>query len=125
MSWKYSQSTGKLHHEASYVGKGYSGAGKTKEEGRNNPEMESVKDQGPIPKGKYHIGEAYDDPGNLGPKVMPLTPIGHNALDRTLFRIHGDSIADPGNASNGCVILSPDIRKQISDSPDDIFEVVP
>ena len=34
---------------------------------------------------------------------MNLTPLGHNALGRTGFMIHGNNVQD--NASQGCVIL--------------------
>jgi hypothetical protein len=43
-----------------------------------------------------------------------LTPDGHEAHGRTEFLIHGDSVDAPGTASEGCIILSPAIRKKIA-----------
>jgi len=92
------------------VATGYAGKG----EGKNNPAMEKEKNVGPIPKGLYKIGKPREWRGM--PNVFDLTPDGHDALGRTEFLIHGDSKKNPGNASEGCIILGPDIRKQIADS---------
>lgn len=54
---------------------------------------------------------------------MNLTPLGHNALGRTGFMIHGNNIQD--NASQGCVILGPTIRQQIAASNDHVLTVHP
>jgi hypothetical protein len=110
--WLYSQTTGTV--KLGTVIKrwtGYSGFG----EGRNNPVLETVHDLGPIPKGLYAIGPVYDDP-HLGPCVMHLTPIGHDAHDRTLFRIHGDNATH--DASHGCIILPKQLREEIAASTD-------
>jgi hypothetical protein len=53
---------------------------------------------------------------------MNLTPIGHNALSRTAFRIHGNNQAN--NASTGCIILDLHFRQQIAASSDRTLEVV-
>lgn len=96
---------------------GYSGHG----EGRNNPEMEGVADIGPIPRGLYRIIKpAYSDK-KLGPMVMKLEPIDHDALGRSLFRIHGNNHTD--DASHGCPVLGPIGRGQIAASEDDELEV--
>ena len=43
----------------------------------------------------------------MGPYVLPLTPLTvNNMFGREGFFIHGDSIDNPGNASNGCVVLN-------------------
>lgn len=55
--------------------------------------------------------------------MLPLKAYGHTALGRTAFQIHGDKIADPGNASTGCIILGPTIRPKIANSGDDILKV--
>lgn len=55
---------------------------------------------------------------------MHLTPQGHNAHGRTRLEIHGDSLSHPGRASSGCIILPLAIRQQISNSGDDILDVV-
>jgi hypothetical protein len=40
--------------------------------------------------------------------------VGHNARGRTLFRIHGDSVKQPGEASSGCIILGRTLREAIN-----------
>jgi type VI secretion system (T6SS) effector TldE1-like protein len=122
MSWTYSQSTGQLQHNGVVVGTGYSGAGTSPANGRNNSALQNVRDQGPIPQGQWRIGPAHSHP-HKGPTVMRLTPVGHNAFDRSGFLIHGNNAAN--NASQGCIILGPAIRHQISSSGDTTLNVVP
>lgn len=120
MPWTYSQSTGQLHRDGAVVGTGYSGAGTTTAEGRNNPAMQGQADTGPIPRGEYSIGASHYST-NTGPATLNLTPVGHNALGRTAFRIHGNNAAN--NASHGCIILPPAIRQQIANSGDTVLNV--
>ena len=117
MGWKYSQSSGKLSHNGSYMATGYSGAGTCK----NVPNCEHKPNVGPIPRGAWRIG-GYD--GSKGPLTIDLEPVGHNAHGRTLFRIHGDSISNPGTASEGCIIMPRSVRQKIVKSADKILEVV-
>lgn len=92
----------------------YSGKGQYK----NNPTYDELMDWGPIPKGVYRIG----DPVNTvthGPFVLPLTPDAANLMHgRSGFLIHGDSIVDPGNASEGCIIVNRTTREKIAASGD-------
>jgi Protein of unknown function (DUF2778) len=111
MTWTYSQSAGSVRFKGAIQGQGYSGYGP----GRNNPAMEAIANTGPIPKGRYKIGPSYDDE-HLGPCVMHLDPIGHDALGRSEFRIHGNNKTN--DASHGCIILGPDLRHVISHSED-------
>jgi len=106
----YHQSTGKLTLDDREIGKGYSGKG----DGKNNPDKEDVKKVGPIPQGLYTIGKARDY--KKMPDCFDLTPDGHDAHGRSEFLIHGDSKTDPGNASEGCIILGPEVRKKIAES---------
>lgn len=122
MPWTYSQSTGQLRHNGILVGTGYSGAGTSAASGRNNPAMQGAINQGPIPTGQYHIGAAFNHP-QKGPNSMMLTPIGHNALGRSGFMIHGNNVQN--NASHGCIILGPVIRQQITYSGDAQLTVQP
>lgn len=115
--WTYSQRTGELDHDSVFEGLGYSGKG----EGRNNPEMEAVASEGPIPAGLYSIANSRTSE-RLGPVVMNLDPIGHAALGRTLFRIHGDNARH--DASDGCIILGRTIREAIANSQDKELLVV-
>jgi Protein of unknown function (DUF2778) len=99
---------------------GYSGKGASK----NDPAQQCVVDLGPIPRGTYAMGPAMDHP-RLGPVAIPLTPDPHNNMcNRSGFYIHGDKVSDPGNASDGCIILSRSSREAINSSADKILEVV-
>jgi|SRR5579863_3957749 len=111
MPWNYSQSTGSLTRDGHFVAAGYSGAGT----GRNNPTLEAVPNVGPIPRGLYRIGPRFDAV-KQGPCVMRLTPLGHDALGRDGFLIHGDNLTH--DASTGCVILPHQTREAIAASPD-------
>jgi hypothetical protein len=104
--------TGSLYREAKFLGTGYSGKGKTKDYGRNNPDMVSIAGAGPIPPGVYQIGSAHKSP-NTGPMTFDLTPLDPSKVyGRSLFRIHGNN--DSNNASHGCIILGPVLRADIA-----------
>lgn len=115
----YEQSTGRMLHDGAEIGVGYSGRG----DGKNNPDMEDVQGVGPIPRGQWRIGAAYQHP-HLGPVVMNLDPMGFNPYGRSAFRIHGDSISHPGEASDGCIILPRPVRQMIASSSDKVLMVV-
>ena len=119
MGWVYSQRTGEISNNGIVIGRGYSGLGL----GKNNPHMQNVGFTGPIPRGVYCIGRVYHSIGK-GPITMKLIPIGHSALGRTLFRIHGDNQKMNFTASEGCIILSRPIREKIANSGDTRLEVV-
>ena len=109
MSWVYSQSTGQLKFGEQLIGTGYSGCG----DGKNNSSCESIRDFGPIPVGWYTIGAPFDSRDHV-PYVMHLTPESTNEMyGRGGFLIHGDSIARPGEASKGCIIMSRDVRERV------------
>lgn len=115
--WFYDQRTGLLSHNGVRVARGYSGLGPAK----NNPSWQDHRDIGPIPRGRYQIStpECVDAPGPHGPYVLGLTPDPQNEMfGRAGFLIHGDSIAHPGTASHGCLILPRPIRSLIADSGD-------
>ena len=118
--WIYSQSSGHLWDSRGvHIATGYSGLG----EGKNAPKFEAVRNVGPIPRGLWVMGEAYHS-DQLGPLAIPLYESGHNALERTYFRIHGDSAAHPGKASKGCVIQGRAIRERMIASGDRLFQVI-
>lgn len=119
MPWEYYQSSGEIKHNGVVVGTGYSG----KDKGKNNPHMESIPFIGPIPRGLYVIGKPRNTSSH-GPFVLDLIPKGHNALGRSEFLIHGDSIKNPGKASEGCIILPRLIREKIAYSGDKLLKVV-
>jgi hypothetical protein len=116
----YNSLTGEFKHDGLHLGYGYSGNGVSK----NTPSDESVPMHGPIPRGVWTIGDPYNDP-HLGPVVMHLDPkSGTNTFGRSLFRIHGDSIEHPGDASDGCVILPLTLRKLIAMSSERLLTVL-
>ena len=100
---------------------GYSGAG----QGKNNPDMQSVAEVGPIPVGAYAIG-APQDTVTHGPYVLTLTPHGCNTMfGRSGFMMHGDSVLAPGTASKGCIIESREQRQAVWNSGDHLLIVLP
>ena len=125
MTWIYKQATGDLFHNGKYVASGYSG----RDWAKNNPEAERARAVGPIPRGKWRIGVPYESK-NTGPYTIPLTAQDgkpddvHQPTGRSAFRIHGDSIRNPGTASHGCIILSRSIRQKIWASGDKDLEVI-
>ena|ERR1035437_5329862 len=99
---------------------GYSGAGA----GKNNPAMQKVYDVGPIPRGKYLIDVPVDTVTH-GPYVLRLEPDDRNVMfGRAGFLIHGDSVVNPGSASEGCIIMPRFARERIWESLDHELEVV-
>lgn len=116
----YNSRTGELKHDNLHLGYGYSGNG----EDKNSPSAESIPMHGPIPRGAWKVGEPYNDP-HLGPLVMHLDAEPEtNTFGRSLFRIHGDSIEHPGDASDGCIILSFTLRRVIAASSDRALTVL-
>jgi hypothetical protein len=116
MTWRYEQATGDLYHNDEFVGTGYSGAGRTALEGRNNPHMQDVQARGPVPCGKWTIGKPRKS-AKVGPVAMDLIPVkGTATFRRSAIMIHGDNKAS--NASHGCVILARPIRERIAASGD-------
>lgn len=94
------------------------------EEFKNNAAYCDKRGLGPIPPGTYRIGPAYDHP-HLGPVVMNLTPLpGTNTFDRDLFRWHGDSIAHPGEGSDGCICSPRSLRDAVNSTTDRVLQVV-
>lgn len=107
------------------LGIGYSGGNRGKNpEGKNAPQYQNVPDVGPIPQGLYTIGFPVDTVTH-GPYVLPLYPSSTNVMfNRSGFLIHGDSVVHLGAASEGCIILSRDVRELIGVSRDKMLQVV-
>ena len=122
----YEQKTGNFFKQDSkgnsiFIERGYSGF----EEGKNNPTMETVHNVGPIPRGNWIIHSIIQRTPLHGPLVLPLEPApGTETFGRSGFLIHGDSIVEPGKASQGCIILSRDTRIHIGSSGDSTLEVI-
>lgn len=123
--WIYSQSTGLLTHNGVVISRGYSG----KDRGKNNPAFQNVKGIGPVPVGMWKIVNKYDSK-NVGPYTLTIWAADktfndtHDATGRGAFRIHGDSIKNPGTASKGCIILPRNIREKIWGSGDRDLKVI-
>lgn len=108
----YFQETGNLYNNHEKIASCYSGKG----EGKNNPSMQNVHNVGPIPCGHYTIQPPIDSPDH-GPFAMHLLPNPTNEMfKRSAFMIHGDSVAHPGEASEGCIITSRVSRQAIWNS---------
>ena len=111
--WLYSQTTGRLTQNGALIGVGYAGHPPYV----NDPTAQSQHNIGPLPEGLYIIGEAVTN--DLGPLAMPLEPdLANEMYGRSGFFIHGDNPEHPGWSSNGCIVISHDVRQQISVSPD-------
>lgn len=108
-TWRYTQATGRFDTAAQFYNwVGYAGTGI----GRNNPDMQGVRNVGPLPVGTYRIGPPSDHP-RMGPCTMFLDPIpGTDMLGRSGFFIHGDNIR--GDASRGCIVLPRHARETIA-----------
>ena len=118
--WIYEQSTGVLRKQAEVCGIGYSGKGLFK----NKPECQSDHNLGPLPRGFYEMQTPEDTPLH-GPYAIPLKPDMDNQMfGRSGFMIHGDSIHDPGGASDGCIILAHEVRVSMWNSGDRLLQVV-
>lgn len=124
--WTWDQSAGMLKaSNGKTVATGYSGKGS----GKNNPAAQAIRAVGPIPRGLWKIGAPYNSK-NVGPFALPLYAVDgklddvHAPTGRSAFRIHGDSARNPGNSSNGCIILSRVVREQIWRSGDHELQVV-
>lgn len=118
--WVWDQSAGMMSRSGKLISSGYSGNGR----GKNNPSFQAAQGIGPIPRGMWSMVSVGDSP-NTGPYTIVLAPNeGTDTLGRSEFRIHGDSIANPGSASHGCVILPRAVRETIWKSGDHVLEVI-
>jgi len=135
LTWEYSQTNGQLTHVDDQTGgrtpvaTGYSGHGP----GVNNPDMQNIKNVGPIPEGTYKIGPQQTNVTNSGtpnqttlPASMRLTPdLEMDTFGRAGFLIHGDNKAHNQSASKGCPVFDRPTRDKIGSSGDNVLEVVP
>jgi hypothetical protein len=120
----YEQATGRMFlvedGSRDLIATGYSGS--EEHGGKNNPHAQCEKDIGPLCRGRYSIGAPFAGPS---PFSLRLTPDPANEMcGRGSFLIHGDSIAHPGTASHGCIILNRPNREQINGSDVKLLVVV-
>lgn len=120
--WLWHQSAGTMADKnGAIVSRGYAGNGR----GKNNPAMQDAVAVGPIPRGLWKLTALRLTGASTGPYTIVLEPsMGTDTCGRSEFRIHGDSIANPGSASHGCIILPRAIRERIWNSGDRLLEVV-
>ncbi|WP_395489487.1 tlde1 domain-containing protein [Cedecea davisae] len=86
---------------------------------KNDSQYECVVNKGPLPRGKYRIIGAPFTHEIAGRFTLRLHPYAtNNMCGRGGFLIHGDSIAHPGEASNGCIVAAPAYRRTIWESGD-------
>jgi hypothetical protein len=119
----YDQRTGAIHWDdtatppCDFVLKGYGFSGK-KGVWRNNPERQHEKYKGPIPAGRYRIGNSRACKSDGTPlDNFPLIPDpSNNMYGRSGFLIHGGN--PEGDPSAGCIIASKAIRDAIERSGD-------
>lgn len=117
--WTWDQSSGAMVR-GGIIYRGYAG----RDRGKNNPNMQSAKGIGPIPRGSWRMTSARDSL-HTGAFTIVLEPSPETqTCGRGDFRIHGDSIAQPGTASHGCIILPRAQREAIWRSGDRQLEVV-
>jgi hypothetical protein len=124
--WTWDQSAGALYRDGKLVSRGYSGKGR----GKNNPALQAMPGTGPIPTGRWRMLRVYDS-DKVGPYAIVLDKVDAHPGDdkddvtgRGAFRVHGDSVREPGSASNGCIILQRAIREMMWRSGDHDLEVV-
>lgn len=119
--WIWDQSSGVLTRNGKHVANGYSG----RDWGKNNPDAQEARSIGPIPRGDWRITKVVQRHAKLGPYVIHLEPEpGTDTRGRSAFRIHGDSIRNPGTASHGCIIVGRAVRELIWNSGDHLLRVV-
>jgi hypothetical protein len=125
MTWIWKQKLGELLHDDSHIAWGYAGGNCGQSpEGKNNPDMQNVPKVGPLPQGLYKFGTPVLQ-SHLGPFAIPLVPDpGNQMFGRSDFFVHGDTISNPGCASEGCIILPRAIRNMLAASPDNDLQVV-
>lgn len=122
MPWVYVQKTGSLYRpNRKLLAAGYSGHGL----GLNNPAWQDHIGVGPLPVGRYTIGQAHEPIDHLGPLAFPLVPFKTNdMLNRSGFFLHGDNHLRNHTASNGCIVEDEPYREEVGDSEDRQLVVV-
>lgn len=121
--WIFNQDNGSVVNDNPKITShftGYAGHG----EGKNNPEMQDVRDVGPIPCGMFSIMPPHDST-KTGSYSMVLVPdVDDHLFGRGDFRIHGDSLQHPGEASDGCLILRLHDRRLLWQAGDRRLKVI-
>ena len=123
MSWTYQQASGCFTDPNGAIqAVAYSGNGPDK----NNPASEALEGHGPIVRGLWTAVSVIAEHPHLGPFVIVLEPDDETRAkvlaygrDPDSFRIHGERVNPPyGEASDGCIVTSRDIRQLFWQSGD-------
>lgn len=119
--WIYVQKTGNLYNgNGLFIASGYAGHG----EGVNNPALQNIHQEGPLPCGIYTIGAPYHNP-KTGVYTMNLVPDPGNVMfGRSDFRIHGDNGKGNRSASEGCPVFPHEVRTKVWESGDHTLKVI-
>jgi len=121
MSWTYGQTSGNLWHNGVLLGRAYSGY----MEHHNVHADQALHGLGPIPVGRYKIGEFFDDlepeppdgKQHKGPIVAHLYPCSDTVtFDRSGFMLHGDNAEQNFSGSDGCIAAAKNLRLAVRDS---------
>jgi hypothetical protein len=123
MAWTYQQLTGNfLDPDGNLQGKGYSGQPPRV----NDPTAQNIEDVGPIPQGLWQAVELIPESSTHGPFAIRLEPYSTTqTFGRSGFLVHGERVNPPfGFASDGCIILSRDIRELFWSSQDHDLKVI-
>lgn len=116
MSWTWQVTGGRLIDPTGTLqAKGYSG----QPPHTNVAADEGLEGLGPIPRGNWFATGVEEETVKHGPFVIVLAPDANTrsfvvslGRDPDSFRIHGERVAPPlGLASDGCIIISRDIRE--------------
>ena len=120
MTWVYKVKEAKFYLDGTFKFNAlYAGAGGY----YNDPSQQCVKNKGPLPAGKYKIGNPFQHT-TAGGYVLRLTAdSSNNMCGRDGFLIHGDSGSRPGEASNGCIVVLLNHRIEIHTSKDRVLVV--
>jgi len=115
--WIYKQSAGQLYHNDKLIGSGYSGS--KNQNGYNNSILQDKHNIGPIPKGNWKFVSAPYNSIHTGNYTLDIESEGNtNTFGRSGFKMHGDSLDNPGYASEGCIIMPYDVRVIVYKSKD-------
>jgi hypothetical protein len=115
MTWEYNVKEHKFYQNGVFKYTAYY-AGATGY--KNDSAKECVKEKGPLPRGRYTIGSPHNS-AHTGKYTLSLTPASSNAMcGRDAFKIHGMNGDHPADSSNGCIIASLSVRKDIWSSGD-------
>jgi hypothetical protein len=118
----YHQSTGQLFADdgTTLLGSGHAGNGA----GLNNPTMQDVHNVGPLPCGRYSVGD-FTTHVHLGPLSAPLTPLPDPWGAFTWLRGRGGFYIHGPEFSEGCIVMPEPVRAALAAGSDRTLVVIP